>query len=286
MASNDKNITPYWLKWIVLAFILYAGYLHLTGKEPGSIGRDQSAATSGYVAPGAADLTSNSTPGVSVSNDIEGTGDPALCGQSAEVSVKGRRDDGQPLALAEGTQTMKVGVPSADRPWANGIAGMRPGGVREVALMGRAFSKDARTSLKLEESDAIRVMLTLEKLTPSIVPGQLAFLATDLKTGTGEVARCGRMAELHLTLWNPDGTVRYSSRDTGAALTKTVGDSREFYGLDRALINMRAGGVRRAIIPPAYLSASEDSTPQPAFNFPRDQVLIADVQLLNVTDPK
>lgn len=286
MASNDKNITPYWLKWIVLAFILYAGYLHLTGKEPGSIGRDQSAATNGYVAAASADVTSNSTPGVNISNNIEGTGDPAVCGQSAEVSVKGRRDDGQPLALAEGLQTMKVGVPSDDRPWANGIAGMRPGGVREVALMGRAFSKDMRASLKLEESDAIRVMLTLESLTPSIVPGQLAFLATDMKTGTGEVARCGRLAELHLTLWNPDGTLRYSTRDSGGALTTMVGSNSAFYGLDRALINMRAGGIRRAIIPPAYLSASEETGGKLSLDFPRGQVLIADVQLLNVTDPK
>ena len=285
MAANDKNVTPVWLKWLVLGFIIYAGYLHLTGKDAGTVSTTADG-QGGYVSSRPANVTDvQEVGGLSVPNDIEGAGDPAACGQTAVITVKGRRADGQALELASGEASVKVGVPAKGEPWRDAIPGMKAGGVREITLTGRAFDEESRKALKLEESDTLRAIVTLESLSPAAQPGQLAFLATDLENGAGEIARCGRTAELHLTLWNPDGTVRYSSREAGAALSTIIGSASQFYGLDRTLLNMRAGGIRRAVIPPAYLAVPE-AVASPALDFPRDQVLIADVQLLTVTDVK
>jgi FKBP-type peptidyl-prolyl cis-trans isomerase len=285
MAANDKNLTPFWLKWLVLGFIMYAGYLHFTGKDGQSLGPN-GRGSDGFVTAAPANLTTSPTePGIAVPNDILGTGDPAVCGQTATVRLKGRRSDGQPLALPDASSSVAVGVSAPDQPWMQALPGMRAGGVREIALGGRVLTPEQRTALKLEESESFSVMLTLESLTPTIAPGELTFLATDLQNGTGEIARCGRTATLHLTLWGADGKVRYSSREAGAPLTLVIGQSPFFYGLDRTLVNMRAGGVRRAVVPPAFLAAPTTKD-APALEFPRDQVLIADVQLLTVTDTK
>ena len=284
MAANDKNITPFWLKWLVLGFIVYAGYMHLTGKDSDSLSNNADG-QGGYVSSRPADVSDmQEVGGLSIPNDIEGVGDPAACGQTAIIQTKGRRADGQPLELA-GEDRVMVGVTVKDKPWLDAIPGMKTGGVREVSLPGQRLDEASRKALKLEESDTLRVMVTLQSLVPAAQPGQLAFLATDLENGAGDIARCGRTAELHLTLWNPDGSVRYSSREAGASLKAVIGSGGYFYGLDRALLNMRAGGTRRVVIPPAYLAAPE-APASPALDFPRDQVLIADVQLLNVTDAK
>lgn len=286
MAPSPQNPTPQWLKWLVLGFIFYAGYLHLTGKNAATLGGSEDG-NGGYVASKAADVTTvTNESGFSIPNDIQGAGDPATCGQTATVTVAARRANGEPVAISDGQPiTLNVGVPKPDKPWAGAVVGMKPGGVREVSLSGHVFDEKTRADLNLEESDTLRVMLTLQTLSPSIAVGKLAFLATDLENGLGEVARCGRQAEVHLTLWNPDGSVNYSSREAKAPLKLVIGESKLFYGLDRALLNMRAGGTRRAVIPAAYLTAAEHA-PAAAFTFPHDQTLIADVQLLNVTDTK
>ena len=283
--AKDKNPTPFWLKWLVLAFILYAGYLHFTGKDSASLGSNADAG-GGYVTPRASDVSSAPlTAGVSIANEIEGAGDPATCGQLVNVRVKARRSDGQPVMLGPESQSLRVGVSNPKAPWQEAIAGMKPSGVREAVFTGYTLDEVTRDELKLEKSDTVRVTLTLESVSPSITPGTLGFLAADLENGIGEIARCGRVAELHVTLWKADGTIGYSSRDAGAPLTMTIGASEYFYGLDRTLLNMHAGGVRRSLLPPAYLT-SEGGAKDKTLDFPRDRLLVADVQLLNVTDVK
>jgi FKBP-type peptidyl-prolyl cis-trans isomerase len=282
MAANDKNITPFWLKWLVLAFIIYAGYLNLTGKDAGTAPATTSGTGTAATAP-AEVVASVTSTGLSIPNDIEGAGDAAACGQTASVTAKGRTGNGQTVNLPAPPSPVHIGVPAAEQPWLEALVGMKPGGVREVSLGATRLTEAVRTPLKLAEGETLRVMLTLESLTPSVPEGSLPFLATDLATGTGEVASCGRTAAWHLTLWNPDGSLRYSSREAGAPLKGVIGAGTYAYGLDRTLLGMRAGGTRRAILPPAYLAAPENA---PALDMPRDQVVIADVQLLTVTDTK
>lgn len=282
MAANDKNITPFWLKWLVLGFIIYAGYLHLTGKDAGTLSTaanttDMSATTPANVA------ASVASTGLSIPNDIEGSGDAAACGQKAIVTAKGRTGSGQPVNLPAPPSPVAVGVAVQEQPWLEGLVGMKQGGVREVSLGATRLSETVRAPLQLPEGETLRVMLSLESLTPTSPEGMLPFLATDLASGTGEAAFCGRTAEWHLTIWNANGSLRYTSRDAGAPLKAIIGAGAYAYGLDRALLGMRAGGIRRAILPPAYLAAPEGGLP---LDIPRDQVTIVDVQLLTVTDTK
>src|SRR5512134_1363111 len=83
------------------------------------------------------------------------------------------------------------------------------------------------------------------------------FSQTDVRVGTGAEAVSGAVLEVHYTGWLYDGTkaenkgLQFDSSAGGDPLSFTLGAGRVISGWDQGLVGMRAGGLRRLVIPPS-----------------------------------
>ncbi len=101
----------------------------------------------------------------------------------------------------------------------------------------------------------------------------------DLKPGTGEEAREGKILEVQYTGWLADGGTRFdSTRDAEQPLTLRLGAGDVIKGLDQGLAGMRAGGKRRLIIPPELGFGKEGA----GESIPPNAILIYEVELIAV----
>jgi FKBP-type peptidyl-prolyl cis-trans isomerase FkpA len=95
--------------------------------------------------------------------------------------------------------------------------------------------------------------------------------------GSGDFARDGKQVTIHYTLSLLDGTVCYSSDQSGPN-TFRLGRSREESGLEQGLLMMRVGDRAHLILPPHLahgLLGDEDKIPARA-------VIVYDVELVEV----
>jgi FKBP-type peptidyl-prolyl cis-trans isomerase len=110
-----------------------------------------------------------------------------------------------------------------------------------------------------------------------------AFAQTDIRAGTGAEAVNGRNLTVHYTLWlyDPAGAEQkgrqLQTSVGGQPFSFRLGASAVIPGWDQGVPGMKAGGLRRLIIPPAlaYGSAGRDGIPPNA-------TLVFDIELLSV----
>ena len=100
----------------------------------------------------------------------------------------------------------------------------------------------------------------------------------DLKLGTGDEAREGKILEVHYIGWLTDKTKFDSTRDCDQPLTLRLGAGDVIKGLDEGLVGMKVGGKRRLIIPPELGFGKEGGGER----IPPDATLIYEVELLAV----
>jgi FKBP-type peptidyl-prolyl cis-trans isomerase len=115
--------------------------------------------------------------------------------------------------------------------------------------------------------------------TPTSPSANVAYSHTDLRVGTGTEATNGRTATVGFGLWLYDAN---AAQNKGRAIQAgefsfLVGDINIIPGFNRAVLGMRVGGQRRAIVPPelAYGAAGRDEIPGNA-------TLVFEIDLLNV----
>jgi len=100
----------------------------------------------------------------------------------------------------------------------------------------------------------------------------------DLKPGTGEEAREGKILEVHYIGTLADGTKFDSTRDCGKPLTLRLGAGDVIKGLDEGLVGMKVGGKRRLTVPPELGFGKEGGGER----IPPDATLTYEVELLAV----
>jgi peptidylprolyl isomerase len=100
----------------------------------------------------------------------------------------------------------------------------------------------------------------------------------DLVVGTGTEATRGRQVTVDYTGWLPNGKMFDSSKPADRnPLMFTLGQNRVIQGWEQGLPGMKAGGVRKLVIP-AELGYGDQSRGE----IPANSVLIFDVELLSV----
>lgn len=100
----------------------------------------------------------------------------------------------------------------------------------------------------------------------------------DLKTGTGDEARDGKILDVHYTGWLEDGTKFDSTQECEQPLTLRLGAGDVVKGLDEGLVGMRVGGKRRLTVPPELGFGKEGGGER----IPPNATLIYEVELLAV----
>jgi FKBP-type peptidyl-prolyl cis-trans isomerase FkpA len=105
-------------------------------------------------------------------------------------------------------------------------------------------------------------------------------LLQEVRTGRGPVAGPGTRVAVEYRGWLPDGTLfeERPSPDGFGASEFVVGDSPPVAGFDGILTGMRAGGVRRAVLPP---DQGYGLVGRPA-GVPAGAVLVFEIRLLRI----
>jgi FKBP-type peptidyl-prolyl cis-trans isomerase FkpA len=101
---------------------------------------------------------------------------------------------------------------------------------------------------------------------------------TDVKIGTGPPVKPGDTVTVHYTGSLAGGKVFDSSKVSGRPFESVVGRGMVIRGWDVGLIGMRAGGVRRLIIPPEQAYGDRGAPPV----IPPKATLYFEVELLKI----
>ena len=121
--------------------------------------------------------------------------------------------------------------------------------------------------------------------TPPCVTYPDGLRVIDLKTGTGEVAKKGQMAEVQYTGWLTDATSFDSSRKPGrTSFTFQIGQSQVIAGWDEGVPGMKVGGKRKLVIPAAlgYGAAGQTDPSTGATIIPGNATLVFDIELISL----
>jgi FKBP-type peptidyl-prolyl cis-trans isomerase len=100
----------------------------------------------------------------------------------------------------------------------------------------------------------------------------------DVRPGAGPAAKAGDMVVVHYVGRLADGKTFDSSKDRGQPLELGVGRGMVIKGWDIGLVGMRAGGVRRLIIPPSEGYGERGAPPV----IPPNATLLFEVELLKI----
>lgn len=269
--KKDNYTNPLWLKWAVMAFIAYAVFTNYSDRQSRSqtqvLGIVEPQTSTQAAVP--ADLGAFTLPAhIKVTGDIEGKGAQANCGQKAEI----RYTDMSTENPTPQDISLRVGGDDALYPWSPAVNGMQKGGVRQVQLYeNKTDNRFQKVAYKIE----------LNALTPHSGSEFIAFQATDRKEGYGSTATCGLVVDVTLKLRGADGTSIYGG-DEGEALTFTIGQAEQFYGLDRGVLGMKVHGERTLLIPPAFAVNNETAEPALKAILEKGNMLVAEVKLLEV----
>lgn len=115
---------------------------------------------------------------------------------------------------------------------------------------------------------------------PSVTP---PFTQTDLRVGTGADAVGGRVVTVHYSGWLFDADqpaqkgVQFESSAGRTPLSFTLGAGQVIDGWDQGIVGMRAGGLRRLIIPPSLAYGRGRTGP-----IPPNASLLFEIELLDV----
>lgn len=115
-------------------------------------------------------------------------------------------------------------------------------------------------------------------------PSQYApFSQMDLVVGDGAEAVSGSVLTVNYTAWfydaaKPDGKgVQFTTTTGYAPFTFTLGAGSVITGWDQGMVGMKAGGLRRLVVPPSLAYGAIRSTA-----IPPDTTLVFEIELVSV----
>lgn len=102
------------------------------------------------------------------------------------------------------------------------------------------------------------------------------FFIRDFKVGTGAVTENGKKLTVHFSVETPDGEILRTTKND-EPYTFVLGRGQVIEGFDIGLQDMRAGGVRTLVIPPAYAYGEKRFA-----GLPEDTALVFTIDLIKV----
>ena len=217
---------------------------------------------------------------LTVQEEKEGEGAPAICGQVVTLAFEAFDKEGQPIndsASQDTPITFTIGEKKAMPAFEQGLLGMRTGGIRNIfAPPSFAYGVPGfdRENMPIKENVTFKVHLLA--ITPPLpAPDETPYRFIENKYGTGHMLTCGDSASFNMIIWALDGKKLFA---TAKPITITPGSSSHFLGVEIAALNMKPGGARTIITPPFFqkrLNGKPDALEIP---FPKDQTVLVDIQ--------
>lgn len=140
-----------------------------------------------------------------------------------------------------------------------------------VALLAAACGDDPADLDPQDVEFAAELGVDLDAMTRT----QSGLYYQDLTVGTGDVATSGQSLRVLYQGWLPNGTLFDSALDVNDPFPFTLGVTNVIEGWHEGIAGMRAGGVRRLVIPPSLGYGNRPNGPIPA-----NSVLVFEVTFL------
>lgn len=231
-------------------------------------------------------LLSPTADNLVIQDITEGTGAPAICGQTVTVAYQAYATDNSQLddsATKEKPLSFTIGQHKVMPAFDEGVVGMRIGGVRKFfAPAEYAYGAEGFDKKGLPTDQGVTFEVQLLNITPPLpAPEETSFRAIQNQQGLGPELACGASAEFNVTIWAMDGHKLFTTTGEKAApLTLTPGTAKHFSGLEIAALGMRPSGKRTMIIPPAYQKRLDKAAETLEIPFPKDQTVLVDIERL------
>ncbi|MBN8530771.1 MAG: hypothetical protein J0L97_02770 [Alphaproteobacteria bacterium] len=190
-----------------------------------------------------------------------GSGSPVACGQEVDIAYRILGENGQVLFPEKGEheQTLRLGAADAASFLAEGLPGMKAGGLRKVFFSPEKI-RDKEGKSPLPE-DVLRKggrRLTAEIHLQS-VRDPLPDAGMDLKVfsrakGTGDPLPCGGKAHIRYKAWGGKG-----EKLGEGALDVQPGKNTLPLGLELGVVGLRPGGARTLVVPPEFVQPRHES---------------------------
>ncbi len=210
----------------------------------------------------------------------EGAGTPPVAGDLVELEVKGwlaslEREfvdtSGRPLRVVVGENGLVAGLEKT-------VLAMKPGETRQVHVPSAlGYGQTGQPPEIPRDADLVYEVTLLSVDEALEVPESPPEVAADqpvegadgvmigiVKEGSGPAAKAGDTVTMHFTTWLEDGTFVDSSIALHRPIAIEVGKGQMYAGLDAALVGMKAGEVRKAVVPPQHAFGEKGRGPVPA----------------------
>lgn len=201
-----------------------------------------------------------------------GTGETAAAGKRLQVHATGSVRGGDTFHNTRTAYPLvfTLGANQVIQGFEQGLPGMKVGGVRKLTIPPRlAFGTSAFQGVPANSTVVFEV-----ELLRADHPDSLAI--EDMKQGQGRLSAAGDTLQAHYVGYFGNGQIFDASTNRGP-ITFVLGKGNVIEGWDKGLLNMREGGTRRIIVPPAlgYGTRGQGAIPP-------NTTLVFEVQLLQV----
>ena len=216
----------------------------------------------------------------------QGRGVPAYCGQTVTIHYKSSTVDGTKI---EDTYENDTPVtfstaggqifPGLDR----GIVGMKKGGKRLFFFSSdQAYEAEGFANDNAPSGAIVSIQAELMEISKSDFDIKTLKLF-DKREGKEKIeVECTDIVGVHIVAYTVDNTVLYNSHGNKLPLFFKVGEGNVPFGLEQAVLDMKTGGKRTALVPPALMKTQKTKdflTSEPFSGFPKDQMIIFDIEL-------
>jgi len=192
-----------------------------------------------------------------------GTGEKPEATDKVEVHYHGTLLDGTIFdSSVERGKTITFGLNQVIKGWTEGLQLMPIGSKFKFTIIPELAYGDRDMGPKLPPNSTLIFEVELFNIekpfvdTDFTIPTQEITLESGLRylehiAGKGEITEVGNTVSVHYSGFLANGTKFDSSHDRGQPFSFTLGDYRVIKGWEEGLLNMKKGGKRTLIIPPA-----------------------------------
>lgn len=286
---------PGWLKLLLIAFIGYVlvvGNLPSKNDKPNPVKQSLEQAKHDLKSQEIFDLSGyqnkifpNQSNKLSIKELAEGTGDPAVCGQTITMAYQAYLGQGNEIddrATADKPLRFILGLGQTMPVFEQGAMGMKVGAKRSIiAPAATNYGLEAYKRDDIVKSETYRFdieMISVEPKLPNITNS--LFRIADLSAGTGRLIACGDEARFRVMIWNAKNKILFSNVENAEPLVMHIGASKHMLGLEQGVIGMRVGGTRLLVIPPTFQKTLTGSASMLKISSTNDEVLLVEITAL------
>jgi FKBP-type peptidyl-prolyl cis-trans isomerase len=209
---------------------------------------------------------------------LKGEGESVVCGSTVTVNYASFNENSLPLDSTTGKKpmTFKVGGKQVIKGLENGVVGMRTGGKRKIAIPSSLAYDDPEFKSDIAEHSPILFEVDLLNVKDGFESAEVMSIENVINgTGDGE-ALCGSDVNLTYKVFE-DG-----AETANGPLSFRVGNGNVPVGLEKGVMEMKVGGVRKLLIPKALQKIEGESILPENIKLPESGNLTLEVKLVGV----